>query len=394
MQRSNLAPQRRARRFLWPTPLLLFVLTVITSFLSFAAHQQQQQPGITTTSSSWRHQAQAAIGGSKDDGLATSYVLDLITEAVSHATTYSAKQNVPTATTKGVPQEPAPLPTSELLDTYGSSSQTTSHTNKSSGSSSQSESSSSTVKSALPSRLAESPPVESVDAINTMESLLSDKFGISSMESDIAYLHHCNLSAVDPKVFEMIRNAMFESMIAQQTQTHRSNLVVTVPSNQTSHDQLISSTGVSATSSSKEWQHAVQQTKLGDTVNATDLWDDLSLQILELVARAMNACYFSLYQPTVPTTAVLAAVYDDKSKSDAEMTRTTFPQSKPTAFASIVNHFKSNSPPEDEARIVFCISVYDDLPQVRLYSYKRRECIVCRSELGSDVLLVAFSDAL
>lgn len=127
-------------------------------------------------------------------------------------------------------------------------------------------------------------------------------FGAQSEESDVAYIRHCNLSMVDPDAFSVFRECLFQKLDSKGTN--------------------------------------ISQKAASLRVNESDIKDEVALQGLELFSRAAGACNFSEYQPTVPQTALMLS-------------------GNPASSISVLQ-----DPPEDMARIVFCISAFSDFPQL------------------------------
>ena len=75
-------------------------------------------------------------------------------------------------------------------------------------------------------------------------------------------------------------------------------------------------------------------------INVTDVKDEVILQGLEIFARASGVCNFSLYTPTVPVT------------TGEQVQLNTLVQRLPV-------------PPPNEVRLVYCISVFGDFPQLK-----------------------------
>jgi len=131
--------------------------------------------------------------------------------------------------------------------------------------------------------------------------ILTKDLGVVNVESDTAYLNHCDLSLVPTKDFLAFRDAIAQELFR----------------------------------------------KHGNLLSNVDVDDEITLQTLEMYSRSIQACNFSQYQPS------LARYYHTEQDEYQKM----FKEAK-----QIVDNLAS--PPTDEVSNVFLISAFEDFPQL------------------------------
>lgn len=139
--------------------------------------------------------------------------------------------------------------------------------------------------------------------------LLKERFGVWSTASDVAYLDHCDLDKLDPRAFDVFQKLLWE-LIQEKNHPH--------------------------------WSSG----SIGDEqLHVRDVQDEIKLQALEHFARGVQgACNFSLYHPSVPEFAPIVPGTMDKTKRLIQSLYET---------------------PKEQARLVFAISAYNDMAQLR-----------------------------
>lgn len=142
---------------------------------------------------------------------------------------------------------------------------------------------------------------------STQQVLLQTKFHIQSLESDIAYLDHCNLSNIDPQAFTTFYQVF--RLEAQHKNPWLNNSI-----------------------------------KEDNQIIINQIQDEFKLQVLEHFARGMGVCNFLYYQPTVPEYAPI------------------IPTSMQQTYQVVEN---LQSPPQNQARIVYVISAFQDIVQLQ-----------------------------
>lgn len=168
---------------------------------------------------------------------------------------------------------------------------------------------------------------------------LLKRFGIQSSESDIAYLDHCHLD----------------------------RLIQNNNNNETTNDTPIENFKLFFRAIINETE--IRRHAKDLNLPFVDVHDDLALQTLELYARAHDGvCDFTKYERSVPINAVVSSISSSSAFSSTNNTNNV--NDPMEALREKVQRIPFPQKQNEEARIVFMISTFEDFQMVRLASQK------------------------